>query len=356
LKQKGFTLHQSNKKPKVVVGLSGGIDSSITAYMLQLEGYEVEGIYMKLHEAIKGYHEKNLAVIDQVAKFLDIKYHVIDLSQKFSDEVYDYFVQSYIDGTTPNPCVKCNARIKFGELYDEAMKLGADFLATGHYAKTDGEFIYQAADLTKDQSYFLAQIDKNVIPKLIFPMSKYTKDEIRQIASKIPELRFIADQKDSQEICFVEGVYTDILKEHTNIDMPGKTLDKDGNEVGHHKGYMHYTIGKRRGFYVHGAHEPHFVLSQDKTKNTITVGKKEDLAINSITIDHINMFVNSKHIQCDVKLRFRSMTVPCELQINNNIGYVKLKDTAYGVAVGQTAVFYDKDKVLGSGWIASTSV
>jgi tRNA-specific 2-thiouridylase len=349
-------LDKSKTKPKVIVGLSGGVDSSMTAYLLQQEGYEVEGIYMKLHETIQGYHEKNINVVKQVAKFLNIKYHIIDLTKKFNDEVYDYFIQSYIDGSTPNPCVKCNAKIKFGELYDEAMKLGADFLATGHYAKTDGKFIYKAKDLSKDQSYFLGQIDKSVIPKLIFPMSKYTKEDIKNTALSIPELKSIALQKDSQEICFVEGVYTDILKKHINIDIPGKTLDKNGNEVGHHKGYMHYTIGKRRGFYVHGAHEPHFVLHQNKADNTITVGKKEDLAINHVTIDNLNMFIQDTKIVCEVKLRFRSVSIKCDLKIQNDVAVVKLHETAYGVAVGQTAVFYDGDKVIGSGWITATSI
>ncbi len=345
-----------NKKQKVIVGLSGGVDSSMTAYMLQKEGYEVEGIYMKLHDVIPGYHEKNILSIEKLTSYLNIKYTVLDLTKKFTDEVYDYFVKSYIDGITPNPCVKCNSTIKFGALFEEAMRLGGDFLATGHYAKTDGQFIYKAEDLTKDQSYFLGQIKKEVIPKLIFPMSKYTKEYIRSIALDIPELNSIAKAKDSQEICFVEGVYTDILEKHVDIDMPGKTLDKDGNEIGHHKGYMHYTVGKRRGFYVHGAHEPHFVINQNKQKNTITVGKKEDLKINVVNIENLNMFVEDKYIKCDVKLRFRSTIVKCQLSIENDSGNIKLESPIYGVAIGQIAVFYIEDKLIGSGVIVETLV
>lgn len=344
----------ANKKQKVIVGLSGGVDSSMTAYLLQKEGYEVEGIYMKLHETVAGYHEKNLKNIQQVADFLGIKYHILDLSQQFKQEIYDYFVQSYIDGITPNPCVKCNSQIKFGKLYEEAMRLGADFLATGHYAKTDGKFIYKATDLTKDQSYFLGQVPQEVLPKLLFPMNKYTKEYIKSEASKIPQLASLAVQKESQEICFVDTVYTDILKHYTNIDMPGITLDTKGNVVGHHKGYMHYTIGKRRGFYVHGAHDPHFVTSLDKQNNTITVGKKEDLAINRVVANNLNMFIDKKDITCDVKLRFRSTTVKCEVQIKNQKAIIQLHEPIYGVAVGQTAVFYDEDKVIGSGWIEQT--
>ena len=338
-------------KKKVVIGLSGGIDSSMSAYLLQKEGFEVEGIYMKLHNIIDGYHKRNLEAIEKVSEFLNIKYHILDITKEFEDEVYNYFVQGYIDGNTPNPCVKCNRTIKFGKLFEEAMRLGADYLATGHYAKTDGNFIYKADDLTKDQSYFLGQIDKNVISKLIFPMSKYTKEYIKQEALKIPQFKEIASKKDSQEICFVQNVYTDILKKHTNIDKQGDTLDKDGNIIGHHKGYMHYTIGKRKGFYVHGAHEPHFVLSQNKINNTITVGQKSDLGIIKIIVNKINMFISDKEIYCDVKLRFRSKTVKCTVIIMDDQALVKLENPAYGVAIGQTAVFYDENKVIGSGWI-----
>ncbi len=344
-----------NKKQKVIVGLSGGVDSSVSAYLLQQQGYEISGVYMKLHNAIEGYHEKNISAGKKVANFLNIEYEVLDLTKEFEKEVYDYFVNSYIDGTTPNPCVKCNRTIKFGALYDYAMSKNADFLATGHYAKTDGEFIYCADDKTKDQSYFLGQIDKKVIPKLIFPMSTYTKDEIRKIGEQIPALKEIASQKDSQEICFVENEYTDILQKHTNIDLQGKTLDKDGNEVGHHKGYMHYTIGKRRGFYVHGAHEPHFVLAQDPKNNTITVGKKADLAVRNVQVDNLNMFIDDNEFECGVKLRYRSQMIPCKVKIQDDKATIELLEDAIGVASGQAAVFYDDQKVLGSGWIIKTS-
>ena len=343
-----------NKNKKVIVGLSGGIDSAITAYLLKQEGYNIEGIYMKLYEASDGYHDKNIAIVKRVSEFLDIKYHILDLSGEFEKDIYDYFVQSYIDGITPNPCVKCNAKIKFGRLYDEALKLGADFLATGHYAKTDGKFIYVADDLTKDQSYFLAQVKKEVLPKLIFLMSKYKKEDIKEIARKIPEFEELVNQKESQEICFVDTVYTDLLQKHTNIDMQGDTLDEVGNVIGHHKGYMHYTIGKRRGFYVHGAHEPHFVLGVDKEKNTITVGKKEKLAINEVICDNLNMYIDEKDFTSTVKLRYRTKAVKCRVKIQNNLCQIVLEESVYGVASGQVAVFYDGDKVIGSGWIIKT--
>lgn len=342
-------------KKKVMVGMSGGIDSSVTAYMLQRDGYEVEGVYLKLHNRTDGYHERNLGYIEDVAKFLNIKYHVLDLADKFTAEVYDYFVDSYLEGTTPNPCVKCNKQIKFGAMLDFAKEHGASYLATGHYAKTDGKFFYEADDKTKDQSYFLSQVDKEALPFMMFPLSTYKKEDIIKFGAELSSAyKRITEKNESQEICFVETVYTDVVKKHANIDMPGKVLDEKGNVVGEHKGYAHYTIGKRRGFTVHGAHDPHFVTSLNPKDNTITVGKKQALEVNEVIAENPNMFIEDKEFSCTVKLRYRSISTPCDVKIEDDKVYIKLKEPAFGVASGQLAVFYDNQKVIGSAWIKET--
>lgn len=342
-------------KKKVMVGMSGGIDSSVTAYMLQKEGYEVEGVYLKLHNRTDGYHETNLDYIENVAKFLGIKYHILDIADKFTKDVYDYFVNSYLQGTTPNPCVKCNKQIKFGEMLDFAKKHNANYLATGHYAKTDGEFIYEADDKTKDQSYFLSQVDKEALKYMMFPMSKYKKEDIVKFGASLGDIyKKITEKNESQEICFVDTVYTDVIKKHANIDKVGKVLDEEGNTIGEHKGYAHYTIGKRRGFTVHGAHEPHFVTKLNPKDNTIVVGKKEALEVNEVIINDLNMFINEKEFSCTVKLRYRSVSTPCDVKIVDDKAYISLKSPAFGVASGQLAVFYEQDKVIGSGWIENT--
>lgn len=342
-------------KKKVMVGMSGGIDSSVTAYMLQQDGYEVEGCYLKLHNRTDGYHEKNLGYIEDVAKFLGIKYHVLDLANDFSEEIYDYFVNSYLEGTTPNPCVKCNRQIKFGKMLEFAKEHGASYLATGHYVKTDGEFFYEADDKTKDQSYFLSQVDKEALPFMMFPLSERKKEDIVKFGAKLDvAYKKITEKNESQEICFVETVYTDVIKRHANIDMPGKVLDEQGNIVGDHKGYMHYTIGKRRGFTVHGAHDPHFVTKLNPKDNTIVVGKKASLEINEVGIENLNMFVDEKEFECNVKLRYRAVSTPCKVKIEENQGTIYLQEAAFGVASGQLAVFYKDEKVIGSGWIKST--
>ena len=342
-------------KKKIMVGMSGGIDSSVTAYMLQKDNYEVEGVYLKLHNRTDGYHERNLSYIKDVAKFLNIKYHILDLADKFTSEIYDYFVDSYLEGTTPNPCVKCNKQIKFGEMLKFAKEHACTYLATGHYAKTDGKFIYEADDKTKDQSYFLSQVDKEALPYMLFPLSTYKKEDIVKFGASLDSAyKRITLKNESQEICFVENVYTDVIKRHANIDLPGKVLDTNGNVVGEHKGYMHYTIGKRRGFSVKGAHEPHFVKELNPKDNTIVVGKKEVLEINAVTLNDLNMYMNKKEFECGVKLRYRSQTTSCKVFIENNQAKVSLETSVFGVASGQLAVFYDKDKVIGSGWIIST--
>eukprot|EP01029_Cantina_marsupialis_P000481 TRINITY_DN103492_c0_g2_i2.p2 TRINITY_DN103492_c0_g2~~TRINITY_DN103492_c0_g2_i2.p2 ORF type:complete len:342 (-),score=69.91 TRINITY_DN103492_c0_g2_i2:287-1312(-) len=335
-----------------MVGMSGGIDSSVTAYMLQNDGFEVEGVYLKLHNRTDGYHEKNIAFIEDVAKFLNIKYHILDLADKFTQEVYDYFVDSYLEGTTPNPCVKCNKQIKFGAMLNFAKEHGASYLATGHYAKTDGKFFYEADDKTKDQSYFLSQVDKEALPYMMFPLSTYKKEDIIKFGAKLDSAyKKITEKSESQEICFVETVYTDVVKRHANIDIPGDVLDEKGNIIGKHKGYMHYTIGKRRGFTVDGAQEPHFVTKLNPQDNTIIVGKKEALEINEVEIENLNMFTDDKEFDCTVKLRYRSKSLPCHVSIKNNMATIELKEPSFGVAAGQLAVFYENEKVIGSGWI-----
>lgn len=342
-------------KKKVMVGMSGGIDSSVTAYMLQNEGYEVEGIYLKLHNRTDGYHEKNLAYIEDVAKFLNIKYHILDLTNEFSKEVHDYFVDSYLTGTTPNPCVKCNKQIKFGAMLDFAKQHGASYLATGHYAKTDSKFFYEADDKTKDQSYFLSQVDKNALQYMMFPLSTYKKEDIVKFGAKLDvAYKKITEKSESQEICFVETVYTDVVKKHANIDQEGDVLDENGKVIGKHKGFAHYTIGKRRGFTVHGAHEPHFVTKLIPKDNTIVVGKKEALEVNEVIGNNLNMFIDDSKFSCNVKLRYRSVSTPCEVEIKDEKVYISLKEPVFGVAIGQLAVFYDKEKVIGSAWIEST--
>ncbi len=339
-------------KKKVMVGMSGGIDSSVTAYMLQKDGYEVEGVYLKLHNRTDGYHEKNIEYIEDVTKFLGIKYHILDLTDKFTQEVYDYFVNSYLEGTTPNPCVKCNRQIKFGAMLKFAQEHDASYLATGHYAKTDGKFFYEADDKTKDQSYFLSQVEKEALPYMMFPLSTYKKEDIIKFGAELDSAyKRITEKNESQEICFVETVYTDVVKRHANIDMPGQVLDEKGNVVGEHKGYMHYTIGKRRGFTVHGAHEPHFVTKLNPENNTIVVGKKEALEINEVKAENLNMYIDDIEFDCTVKLRYRSKSIPCYVKIENNQATISLKEPAFGVAAGQLAVFYDDQKVIGSGWI-----
>jgi len=348
------TIYHLPSKPKVLVGLSGGVDSSMSAMMLQKMGYEVEGVYMKLHSVSDDYHKNNLEAVAKVANFLGIKYHILDIEDTFKKQVYDYFVQSYRDGITPNPCVMCNRLIKFGAMVDFAKSLGMDNVATGHYAKTDGEFIYCADDESKDQSYFLAQVNKDVIPMLIFPMSGYKKEEIVEMASKMPSFKSIAQKKESQEICFVPTVYTDILSQYYNTDIEGDVI-KEGKVVGKHKGYMHYTIGKRRGFSVHGAHDPHFVLSTNPEDNTIIVGTKDQLAVNSVVLSSLNMFINDLEFDAVVKLRYRSSGVPCLVVIKDSKAEVTLQEPVYGVAVGQYGVFYMGDKVVGSGEILTTN-
>ncbi len=337
---------------KIMIAMSGGVDSSVVAYMLKNKGFEVEGVYMKLHNK-PNYHEVNIEKVKKIANSLDIKYHILDLSKKFDEYVYKPFIDSYIKGETPNPCVICNRTIKFGELVDFAKEKGCDKLATGHYVNIKDGFIAEARDKSKDQSYFLSNIKKENIPYLLFPLNDTLKSELKVAASKIEVLNSLSTQKESSEICFVDDTYIDILKDYTKVDMPGNVIDKKGNIIGRHKGYMHYTIGKRRGFEVYGAHKPHYVIKINPDTNEITVGDKEDLAIKSFFVKDTNLFIDNDEFDAKVKIRYRSPKTPCKVKINkeNKTAHITLKEPVYGLASGQMAAFYDEDKVIAGGWI-----
>ena len=341
-------------KKKVLVGMSGGVDSTITAKLLQEAGYEVEGVYMKLHEK-PGYHEENFAKVQHVAKFLGIKASMLDLSKDFDEVVYKPFVEGYKEGVTPNPCANCNRLIKFGKMMEYADSIGAEFLATGHYVRHDGKYILEALDETKDQSYFLFDIDKKIIPRLIFPLGEWRKDDVKAYASKIEALKNFATQKESSEICFVETTYIDVLKKHMDVEMPGEVLDTEGNVVGHHKGYMHYTIGKRRGFFVRGAHEPHYVKEIIPERNQIVVARHEELEVRKILLERVNLMDERKSFRCDVKVRYRTKRIPCQVKVDEKGGAViELEEPVFGVASGQAAVFYDENRMIGGGWISGS--
>lgn len=335
---------------KILVALSGGVDSTITAYRLKQQNHELLGCYMRLHGDEKT-HEENIAKVKKVASFLGIEYKILDLSSEFLKEVYTPFIKIYESGKTPNPCVMCNRNIKFGALVDFAKANGMDKLATGHYANIKDGFIHEATDKTKDQSYFLANIKKQAIEYMLFPLGESFKEDVKKQAYDIKELNLFATQKESSEICFVSDTYVDVLREHVVVDKVGDVLDIHGNVVGKHQGYMHYTVGKRRGFEVKGAHEPHYVLEINPQNNTITVGTKANLAKQSLKLKDVNMFIEELEFEASIKIRYRSPKALCKVSIKNDLANVLLDEEIKGIASGQRAVFYDGERVIGSGEI-----
>jgi len=335
---------------KILVAMSGGVDSTVTAYKLKEEGHEIEGVYMRLHNDDLA-HEENIRKVKKVADFLDIKYHILDLRDKFNDFVYNPFINTYKDGLTPNPCVLCNRNIKLGALIDFTKELDMDKLATGHYIQIKDGLLTEAVDDTKDQSYFLANVKKESLDSVLFPLGDMLKEDVKKFASTIEVLQEFSTQKESSEICFVPNTYTEILKKHMDIDKPGNVLNLKGEIVGEHKGYMHYTIGKRKGFTVHGAHDAHYVVSINASKNEIVVGLKDDLNINEFKVKDINMFIDDKEFECSVKIRYRSPKSECSVKIEGTNANIKLYEHVQGLAAGQMAVFYKDDQVVGGGWI-----
>lgn len=340
---------------KIALLMSGGVDSSYSAYLLKSQGYEVLGIYLKLHDKEQK-HEMFLRNCQKVSSNLDFEFMVIDAQKEFKEAVYNEFIKSYKEGKTPNPCATCNPLMKFGLALSKALELGCDRIATGHYARIQEvkgiKRIAEARDKTKDQSYFLYAISQEAIDKLIFPLGDMLKSEVKPKAFEVmPWLGSLETYKESQEICFVETDYIDILKKHTQVDMPGVIKDKQGNSIGKHKGYMQYTIGKRKGFQVDGAHEPHFVLDINPEKNEIIVGKKEELATTKVEALNKSLPKELDGGEYKIKIRYRSTPSVAKIHIDGEKIIADLKEPVYGVAKGQALVVYFEDKVLGGGVI-----
>lgn len=338
---------------KIALLMSGGVDSSYCAYLLKNEGHEVMGIYLKLHDDDKK-HAINIANIEKVSQHLGIETHIIDAKALFKEHVYDYFVRSYEQGLTPNPCAFCNPKMKFGFALEKALELGCEKIATGHYARVKNGHIQEALDKSKDQSYFLFGLKKEVIEKIIFPLGEMKKEEIKPIAlEKLPWLGSLESYKDSQEICFVTDTYIEILQKHLNVDQKGVVKDTSGKVIGEHKGYMHYTIGKRKGLTINGAHDPHFVVGIDAKTNTVIAGKKEELLQKRVVAQNFSLGEDFKEGMYGVKVRYRSPQVKAHVKIEGDKIIAELEEGVYGLASGQALVVYTDDLVLGGGWIES---
>jgi tRNA-specific 2-thiouridylase len=339
----------------VLLGMSGGIDSSISAVRLQNMGFNVSGIYLKLHQASKQYHDDNINNIDNVCKKLNISYTVLDLQKEFEESIKKYFVDSYKNGLTPNPCVVCNKNIKFGLLFDYMEKLNYDYLATGHYANIEDNFITEALDKTKDQSYFLSKIDRNVLQKVIFPLGNTIKDKLKDSAKEQSLFKKIAKQKESSGICFVQNSYIEVLDEYFDTNKKGVIRNSSGEIIGTHNGYAQYTIGKRKGLDIKSALEPHYVLSISAKNNEVIVGKQNELKQNIIYLKEAINYYDSDNLCCEIKLRYGQLKQKCTIKFSGHCATVHLNEPAFGIAPGQVGVFYDNNKVIGSGIIDGSS-
>ncbi|NQT46312.1 MAG: tRNA 2-thiouridine(34) synthase MnmA [Candidatus Omnitrophica bacterium] len=355
----------NTKTKKIVVAMSGGVDSSVAAALLVEAGHEVIGVTIKLWPG--GECEKDrplksccsLSAIDDarsVADMLNIRHHVVDFSKEAQSELIDYFCREYSHGRTPNPCIVCNEKLKFGKLLEWAKKLGCDHVATGHYARseeTGGRYILKEADYKdKDQSYVLFSLTQEQLASAIFPLAGKTKDEVRALAAKLG-LK-VHDKVESQEICFVEGDYRDLLKEK-KIDglEPGDIVDGGGLVLGRHKGFASYTLGQRKGLGIANS-QPLYVTRIEPETNRIVVGIKDDVKRREFLVKGINWISqkpSDEKRRADVKIRSQHKKALATLHMIDDSVKVIFDQPQEAPTPGQAAVFYDKDTVLGGGWI-----
>ena len=363
-------INKSKKETKVVVAMSGGVDSSFVAALMKQEGYDVTGITLKLYDDTKQSKEgrqccagQDILDAKRVSENINIDHKILFYQKKFKSEVIDSFIDSYTAGETPIPCVQCNQTVKFRDLFKYSKDLKADALITGHYVsriQTNGHAnMYKAKDLNRDQSYFLFSTTQEQLDYLRFPLGEIDKSETRAIAEKL-KLN-VATKPDSQDICFVpNGDYASVIKKFRPESFkPGKILDINGNQIGDHEGIINYTIGQRKGIKI-ASNNPLYVVNIDADKNTIIVGNKDCLEVKQIKLRDLNILGSKKEFSEEINIKVRSTGRLLKAKVNllENFANVEILDQETGISPGQACVFYSKDKigdkVLGGGWIHKT--
>jgi tRNA-specific 2-thiouridylase len=357
---------------RVVAAMSGGVDSSVVAGLLAREGYDVVGITLQLYDHGAAVKKKGACCAGadihdakRVAERLRIPHYVLDYEERFRKAVIDDFADSYVRGETPIPCVRCNERVKFGDLLTLARELGADALATGHYVRRlmgpSGPELHAAADETRDQSYFLFATTPEQLAMLRFPLGNVAKTEVRAIARELDLA--VAEKSDSQDICFVpQGRYADVVERlRAGAAEPGEIVDRDGRVLGTHAGIIHFTVGQRKGLGLSGNEEPLFVLKLDAASRKVIVGPRESLRTRNITLARVNWLgaPPTPGETRTLRVKVRSTRPPVAARIvarEGSAADVELIGHEDAVAPGQACVFYEEagTRVLGGGWIVKT--
>jgi len=362
---------KSPAETRVVVAMSGGVDSSVVAAMLSEEGYDVVGVTLQLYDhgaalAKKGACCAGIDIHDarRVAETMGFPHYVLDYENVFKDAVIDEFADSYLDGATPVPCIRCNERVKFKDLLETAKDLEADCMATGHYIQRmvgeNGPELHCAADSNRDQSYFLFSTTAEQLDYLRFPLGHLpSKDATRALAAKYD--LSVADKPDSQDICFVpDGDYASVIRKlRPEAAAPGDIVDVDGIVLAHHDGVINYTIGQRRGLGIGGLEDPLYVVKLDADKKQVVVGPKSMLATRIVPLKEINWLGDEPIMSREewvVGVRVRSTRPPTEAvirPISETEATVELVAAEQGISPGQACVFYDRDssRIFGGGWI-----
>ena len=366
----GETSAEERAGQRVVIAMSGGVDSSVAAALVKRAGYDAVGITLQLYDHGEAIRRKGACCAGQdihdaraVAAKLDMPHYVLDYESRFKESVMDEFVDGYLAGHTPIPCIRCNETVKFRDLLTTARELGAVALVTGHYIATQqgatGWQMHRPRDLARDQSYFLFSTTQEQLDFLRFPLADLTKEEIRDYAALIGLQ--VADKPDSQDICFVpNGDYAGVIKRlRPDCSLPGEIRTMDGAVLGQHQGVLHYTVGQRRGLGV-ATGDPLYVVAIDADKREVIIGPREALARARIQLDEVNWLGDGGETVLPVRARIRSTGEPAaaELTLNDNgSAEIVLAEAEEGVSPGQACVFYaaDSDRVLGGGWISGAA-